>query len=469
MVEQVPGEITRLNFLDRDFKTVVEGKLSSFEKNEIVHAVFVGTKPDIIKQYPIIKQLKTRNLQVLLVHTAQHSGWRNSGGMLKEFGLDVDLMFAHRPTDEGLRPTLDSTVSSVVATASRLMAVMANSGYTVIPYVHGDTATAMSVSVASYMSGLACVHVEAGIRTLSPRRQFWEETFRRVELGRFKWEDFKRHHSLRDSFERGGHEPYPEQFNTRVAAGAAGLHAAPVELNRDFLLAEGFPDSHIIVAGNSVVDALVPPTETDEERVMKEFPRLGSGEFIRFCIHRRENTGSRTRFVTYFDAIEALLNRGHSILWILLSGTEKALRVWDLEERLESLRERFPSTFIVSGVWAEYGMVKAAYRAIALLATDSGSMQEEANALGVPCVTLRYGSDRGESLLAGGNVLAPPLSVKFVTEVVDQAFRNRAELIGSRIYLPGASQAIVSAVCERAVVGPGLFFSDGSYYWNEKL
>ena len=156
MVEQVPGEITRLNFLDRDFKTVVEGKLSSFEKNEIVHAVFVGTKPDIIKQYPIIKQLKTRNLQVLLVHTAQHSGWRNSGGMLKEFGLDVDLMFAHRPTDEGLRPTLDSTVSSVVATASRLMAVMANSGYTVIPYVHGDTPDSCHVGVIPGRAGCLC-------------------------------------------------------------------------------------------------------------------------------------------------------------------------------------------------------------------------------------------------------------------------------------------------------------------------
>ena len=49
--------------------------------------------------------------------------------------------------------------------------------------------------------------------------------------------------------------------------------------------------------------------------------------------------------------------------------------------------------------------------------TDSGSMQEEANIVSVPCVTIRFGSDRSETILAGANVLAPPVNALLIADI----------------------------------------------------
>jgi len=50
--------------------------------------------------------------------------------------------------------------------------------------------------------------------------------------------------------------------------------------------------------------------------------------------------------------------------------------------------------------------------------TDSGSMQEEANIVGTPCVTIRFGSDRSETILAGANIIAPPVNSSLIADII---------------------------------------------------
>jgi UDP-N-acetylglucosamine 2-epimerase (non-hydrolysing) len=85
----------------------------------------------------------------------------------------------------------------------------------------------------------------------------------------------------------------------------------------------------------------------------------------------------------------------------------------------------------------------------AVIATDSGSIQEEANILEVPCVTLRFGSDRGESLLAGGNFLAPPVDATTVANAVHLVYSHVDKLQWERVYPSGASRLLVDAVDRR--------------------
>jgi UDP-N-acetylglucosamine 2-epimerase (non-hydrolysing) len=108
-------------------------------------------------------------------------------------------------------------------------------------------------------------------------------------------------------------------------------------------------------------------------------------------------------------------------------------------------------------VWKNYRDVVAAMRECAAVATDSGSMQEEMNILGIPCVTLRFGSDRGETLLAGGNVLAPPVDAGFVAHVIEQAMRHPELGTAEQLYGDQVSRRIVDGVLARAVPGRGLF------------
>ncbi|MFQ5406488.1 MAG: UDP-N-acetylglucosamine 2-epimerase, partial [Candidatus Micrarchaeia archaeon] len=58
----------------------------------------------------------------------------------------------------------------------------------------------------------------------------------------------------------------------------------------------------------------------------------------------------------------------------------------------------------------------------------SGSMQEEAAALKVPCVTLRYVTDRPESVQAGVNLLAPPKNIRTILKAIAKADKNNAAM-----------------------------------------
>jgi UDP-N-acetylglucosamine 2-epimerase (non-hydrolysing) len=430
--------------------------LNGLRTDEPVHVVFIGTKPDIIKQYPVYQELKARGLQVLLCHSGQHTDHAYSGGMLVEFGITVDIRLLMAP-----EMNLGARVAALVTSANELFTAAGELGHTLVPYIHGDTATSMGVAIAAYMNRVACVHVEAGIRTMTPNRSFLMEHFDAHQRGAFDWEAYHEGHRDPANFSTGSKEPFPEQFNTRVSDAASGLHAAPVAIDRQFLLNEGFPPDSVPVVGNTVVDAVRAAQErARSSRILETFPQLASGEFIRFCIHRRETTSDRERFTCYFDAVEQLLRQGRSVLWVSLNGTLWALNAYDLEGRLKSLAEEFPDTLIVTSVWPEYADVIAAFLSCAVIVTDSGSMQEEANILQIPCVTLRFGTDRGESLLAGGNVLAPPLSASFVAAVIDGALDHRADLKAESLYGEDCAARLVDEVLARVRVGPGLFRSE---------
>jgi len=434
----------------------IQTLLSRYAVTEPVHVVFIGTKPDIIKQFPLYRELKTRGLQVILCHSGQHTDYTYSEGMLEEFDMHVDLRLV---MPHGL--DLGARVAALITSANELFAVATHTGHTLLPYIHGDTATSMGVAVAAYMNRVAAVHVEAGIRTITPKRDFWLEHLAAVEAGTFDWAAYLAAHRVEATYDAGSREPYPEQFNTRVSDAGTGFHAAPVELDRKFLLGEGFPADSIAIVGNTVVDAIEwVRRESVPSDILQTHPLLASRQFIRVCVHRRENTNDRARFTCYFDALELLLRGGHSILWVRLKGTDWALRAWGLEERLQALEAEFPETLIVTEVWAHYRDVIESFLNYGMLATDSGSMQEEANALGVPCVTLRFGTDRGESLLAGGNVLAPPLSAEFVATVIAEAFAHRADLVAEPIYGVNSAGQLVDEVLARAKVGTGLFRSE---------
>jgi UDP-N-acetylglucosamine 2-epimerase (non-hydrolysing) len=388
------------------------------------HIVVVGTKPDIIKQAPIYHELRTRGHDVVLCHTGQHYDHNLSQSMLDEFGVREDVNLE-------VRGSVNDLVSGITA------------------------------KLAAYLRGFAergGFHVEAGLRTLSPRPEVlrgWLEQGAELE-----WASFREQSIDRGSWSRGSKEPSPEQFNTRVADAGSDLHAAPVELNREFLVDEGFAPAAIDVVGNSVVDALEQAIAgSDKNQVLERFPQMGDGSFLRFCVHRRENTTNRDRFNLLMDAMEQLLETGHHVLFIRLLGTEAAIDNFGRRQWLEDLEARYGDALISTPVWDSYLDVVAAMSMCAVIVTDSGSIVEESNVLQVPCVTLRFGSDRSETFLAGSNFLAPPVDRGLVVSVIHQVFEHRGELSWDRVYPEGASRMLVDAV-ERRLADDSLLISE---------
>ncbi len=404
-----------------------------------VHLILIATKPDIIKQVPLYKELKNRGHLALLGHTGQHYDENLSGGMLKEFGVEPDFNL-------NVRGSMHEVVSQIIGRLGFLIAELKEKGKIVIPYVHGDTTTAMAAANAGYCNGFASVHVEAGIRTLTPH--FADESLAFSDPSHFDvslWRKF-----LMDSanWERGSQEPYPEQFNTRCSEAGSGVHLAPVELDRMFLQSEGFAEDRIFVVGNSVVDATHEAMKNAKESdIFERYPALEDGDFVRFCIHRRENCISEPRFRAIYDAMKSLILDGKTVLLISLFQTEAAFDRFGLRDEVEKLKADYPN-FIYSPVWPLYTDVMTAMSKAAVCATDSGSMQEEMNVLGVPCVTLRFGSDRSESIIAGGNLIAPPVDGTLIRRIIDFAWNNADMRKTPKLYGENVSSRCIDAVEE---------------------
>jgi len=78
--------------------------------------------------------------------------------------------------------------------------------------------------------------------------------------------------------------------------------------------------------------------------------------------------------------------------------------------------------------------------------TDSGSEQEETNILKVPSVTVRFGSDRPETVWAGCNIVAPPISKKFLLAIIEGAESNPMLKKSPKLYGSNVSKKIVQEV-----------------------
>ncbi len=382
----------------------------------LVHLVMVATKPDFIKQFPVYLELQRQGKFVLLGHTGQHYDWNLSGALHEEFNVRPDFTL-------NIRGSLYQKISQIVERLGFIISSIRHKAPTkvLLPYVHGDTTTAAAGGIACYNSFVPVIHVEAGLRTMTPDVKLVKQLVReKISVNEF--------HTIlqkREVWEKGSSEPYPEQFDTRTAAAVSGIHCAPVELNQQNLFDEGYPADRISVVGNTVSDSLSFALEKAESsKIYEQYPVLEDSSIIRFCVHRRGNIVSKHRFKVLFDTVVRLVKQGYNVLWIALGGTFAALRAFGLERKIRRLAEKYPS-LVFSEVWPYYTDVIRVMKDCAVIATDSGSIQEEANILHVPCATLRFNSDRPETLIAGANILAPPVTSNVVFRVIQEIMENK--------------------------------------------
>ena len=380
-------------------------KINTF-KSKYVHIVMIATKPDIIKQAPIYHELLKRNQQVLLIHTGQHYDFNLSGWMLKELNLDVDLNL-------DIKWAYHQKIAQVISRLWDTLEYIKNKWFTPIPYIHWDTMTSMTAWCSAWANWVACVHVEAWIRTLWLKRKYYKQFI--------SWKiDFSKYlhlHRNPENFEWWQIEPYPEQYNTRCSEPASWVYLAPAEISRQNLINEGYREDRIHVVWNSISDILKDTlSKSNNSKIFEKYPLL-SDWFIRFCIHRRENCMDKDRFTSIFNAIKNLVLKWQNVLLISLFATESAIDGFWLRKEVNELAQKYDN-FIYSEIWPYYTDVIAAMEKCLVCATDSGSMQEEMNIMGIPTVTLRFWTDRPESCFAWWNIIAPPVSWEIIEKLI---------------------------------------------------
>ncbi len=428
--------------------------LDKIKDAHYVHIVTIGTKPDIIKQAPIYHELVKRGETVLVCHTEQHYDFRYSGGVEQELGIHVDIRL-------GINGNWPEKTTQMIERFSDVLYVLLDRGKVPVPYVHGDTSTASAISFAAMLHKVSCVHVEAGIRTLTPTKEVYHHFNEKVKAGTFNWDEYYKATQDQKNYALGSIEPFPEQMNTRMTEPTSGYCAAPVELNRQQLINEGVEPGKVEVVGNTIADATFRAIEDSKKSdVFDRYPALKKGGFVMMSIHRRENIYNRDRFTAIMESVEELVANGFVVLFLSLLSTEDAIDKYGFREDIERMCLKYPEHFIYSQAWTYHRDVIAAMRKAGAVVSDSGGFQEEANIVGVPSVTVRFGSDRSESFFAGSNIPAPPVSKEFIYEVIKGAVGNKNMQKSGNLYGKDVARKIVDGVLDRLHNETGLLLTE---------
>lgn len=432
------------------------------KKDNYAHIIMIATKPDIVKQAPLYLELKNRWELVLLVHTWQHYDYNLSTWVLKEFWMEVDVNL-------NISWTIHDKYSQIVKRFWDFILEL-NSRFNIIPvpYVHWDTLTATTADKASFLNKFSVVHIEAWIRTFTPKKEFYEELFQNYEVWIFNWYEYYKKLQNRDIYELWSLEPFPEQFDTRWVEASAWIYALPHEIYKKTLKNEWFLEEKMYVVWNTVVDAVnISKQKINESKAFEYYPNMKWKDFIFVTIHRRENCENKNRFKSLFYAIKDLVSSWVYVCFLELNASKQAIINFWLEEELNNLIKKYPENFAYWPALAHHHEVIDMISKAWAVVTDSWSMQEEANIVWTPCVTLRFWSDRTETILKWANIIAPPINSKLISEIIKWSINN-PEMKKDNIYWEEVSKKIVDIVLNNLEKNKSLFILDDKRLELEK-
>ena len=372
-----------------------------------VLAFVIGTKPCFYKFYGSIVAANNANIPNFVINSNQHYDDVLTHG-LTEFNLQN-----HVACNLAIRGDLAQKSAELMIKVSWLARHLKKNwpDVTVIPVVLGDTIMTAIVPAAWMFSRVEkAIQVEAGLRSMAPEVM---KRCRNVDIETFIDQQFYGKWILLRN------EPFPEQWDTYTSAAGSEYLFAPISLNKEHLLREGYFENNIWVVGGVVVDALeLKRKEKSDKSVFDIYPQLEKGQWLRVDIHRRENL-TPIRFKAIVETIEKLVKKGYNINFIEMSATRNALDYYNMREALNKLKKN--KNFLYTNIWPEYAHVIEFFESKNCLAafTDSGGVQEELNLIGKPCLTCRLSTDRPETVFdAKSNILVPPISSDYMIKVI---------------------------------------------------
>ena len=315
--------------------------------------VIFGTRPEAVKMAPVIQCLKTTpEVTTRVCVTAQHREMLDQVLNLFHITPDIDL--------DLMRP--NQALSSLTAQILTSLDPILEAEKPDWVLVQGDTTTVMTASLAAFYRGIKVGHVEAGLRTGDKR------------------------------------QPFPEEINRCITSVLADLHFAPTELSRDNLLLEGVPASHILVTGNTVIDALNQIASQPAPQEVKEWLQqwgvsIGKKRLVVITAHSRENFGKPIEDICL--ALKTLAEKfkedAHLVYPVHLNP--------QIQEPVKRLLTGIPNLTLLAPL--DYLPMVHLLKAATVVLTDSGGIQEEATGLGKPTLVMREKTERPEGVTAG--------------------------------------------------------------------
>lgn len=313
--------------------------------------IVTGTRPEIIKLSPVIKECLERGLDITLVHSGQHYSYE----MDRIFFEELDLPEPDYNLEAG-SGTHGCQTASILCGIEKLM--IADRPDWVI--VQGDTNTVLASALAASKLHIKVAHVEAGCRSYN--------------------------------------RMMPEEINRVLTDHVSDLLFVQSDEIRVILLGEGIKDEKIEVVGNTIVDAVIQNLSiANEKSVILQKTGVSPGKYGLLTLHRQENVDDPDRFSRILDGVGRVAERyGISFVYPVHPRSRKMIAEHNIHVP-ENIIRVDPVGFLDF-----LSLESSAY----LIMTDSGGVQFEACVLRVPCVTLRDETEIPETVIVGSNVVA---------------------------------------------------------------
>ena len=305
----------------------------------------IGTRAQLIKMAPVMREMEARKLAYQLIFTGQHKVTMT--GLLDEFGIRTppEIVYSGREVTGIVQ--MGGWFCLVLWRLFRIRRKLrvgprdAN-----IALVHGDTFSTLLGALLGKVCGIRVGHVESGLRS-------------------FNW-----------------FHPFPEELTRLAVFRMTDIAFCPNAWARDNLRA--YRMEKIDCGQNTLLDCV-------RFALARGDAPASLGDYGVVSLHRFENIFNRQRLTQILDLLDRL-SRGHRLVFVLHPATEKKLAAFGLLNRLQQdanidLRPRM-------GYLAFLRLIRGAR----FVVTDGGSNQEELSYLGIPTLLMRKATERNEGL-----------------------------------------------------------------------
>jgi UDP-N-acetylglucosamine 2-epimerase (non-hydrolysing) len=323
-------------------------------------AVVLGTRPEIIKMSPVIRELGRRQQNYFILHTGQH------------YSYNLDTVFFEQLKLPQSKYNLEVGSGSHAEQTGKILVgvekVLLDENPDIV-LVEGDTNSVLAGALAATKLHIKVGHVEAGLR----------------------------------SYDRS----MPEEINRILTDHCSDYLFASTEKAKTILLGEGVPENKIFVTGSTIVDALFQNLEIAKRNSDFEPGTLNlePRNYLLATLHRQENVDNKRRFASILEGFERVVNEFRlPIIYPIHPRSRKMIGQFGLQPKNLNLIE--PLSFL------SFLQLENNAR---LILTDSGGVQQEACVMRVPCVTLRDNTEWVETLEVGSNILAGSSADKIVS------------------------------------------------------
>lgn len=365
--------------------------------------VVAGARPNFMKVAPILRALRDAGHRGILVHTGQHYDPAMSATFFDELGIPAPDY--HLGVGGGSHAV--QTAHIMEAFEPVLLEVLPD-WLLVVGDVNSTIATALVAVKLKEATGVKICHVEAGLRA--------------------------------------GDWRMPEEINRVITDRLSDLLLTPSEDADGNLVVEGIDMERVKFVGNVMIDTLFAQLQLARETSTLEDLGLTRKGYVAATIHRPSNVDDEQALENILFALGRVAAQVPVVL-PLHPRTRKNIERFALEPLLEPLTVMDPI-----GYTAMLALTDGAQCVL----TDSGGIQEETTALGVPCVTLRESTERPITIVQGTNRLAPwPLTSDGIFESYQQAVADAGRVMEQRPngWDGNAAERIVIALEEATVNG----------------